>query len=118
VWFVGFCGFLVVALVIAGVVGCADKSRRLREGEALQYKRELLQSHPHELNPQYVERFLYSPARSKNDINAVFDDFAKKSAEAAAADRAQYSKERSGGSGTPATGNGSAPPPVPSPSRG
>jgi len=128
-----FAALLVVAAVGGVSSGCADKSRTLREGEALQYKRELLQSRPRDLSPQYVERFLYSPARTKGDINAVFDDYAQKSTDEEAVDRAQFSRERSaesgssgvngvragasGGSssGSSGAGGGSVPSPPPSP---
>ena len=84
--------------MLSTAAGCADKAKKLGPGEAYLYKRELLQSNPKDLSPQYLRRFGYHPAQTRAEIDAAFEEYARQSAAERAADqavaRARMAEER------------------------
>ena len=65
--------------VIVGLVGlvstaCSDHDRRLTEGEALQYKRELLRANPQAISPDQATDFGQHRGRTKAAIDRRFDE--------------------------------------------
>jgi hypothetical protein len=106
-------GFWVVILAL-GPVACSDKSRRLSEKEAIEYKRDLLQRRGSEISFADKELLYFHPARTPRDIDRAFDTLKAKHDREVAADRAALEKSRE----KPAEKPGEKPPPAPPPAAG
>ena len=55
------------------LTGCGDRSRTLSPQEVLAYKREILAAHASEVSSVQVERLGRHPARTKSEIDAIFE---------------------------------------------
>lgn len=65
------------------LLACSDKSRRMSESEALQYKQKLLREHPGEISPLKMGELGMLPGRTQGEIDEAFDAY-----------RAQYASEK------------------------
>lgn len=90
---------LLLGVTLGGVcAGCGDRSRRLGEREALEYKTALLRSRQAEVSPGQTKRFFYHPARTPAEIDRAFNDLAREHAADAVRERAAFTGSSSGGS--------------------
>ena len=96
---------LACLLSLAGG-GCGNKSRRMGEGETLQYKRDLLQQRPRDLSPTQARKLFYDPSRTRGEIDRVFDDYARQYAEEVATEKARVLSELKPGATDPARTGG------------
>jgi hypothetical protein len=84
---------LLVSLAL-GFSACSDKSHRMSELEAANYKRELVKTHPGEISLEQASQLMYHPARTRGEIDEAFDKFRTQHAKEAAAERAQFESGR------------------------
>jgi hypothetical protein len=89
---------------------CSDKSRRMSEGEALQYKQKLLREYPGEISPFKVGEFGMLPARTQGEIDKAFDAYRDQYADEKARAQADFEQSRkaSGKSSEKAPASGSS----------
>ena len=88
-----------IGLLFSGplLTGCdRSRSRRLSRGEALNYKKTLLRDNPGALGEDQWDSFGAHSASTKNEIDAVFEDFGRAHRERQAAERTQFLELRSG----------------------
>jgi hypothetical protein len=89
---------------------CSDKSRRLSESEALQYKQKLLREHPGEISPVKVGEFGMLPARTQGEIDKAFDAYRDQYADEKARAQADFEAGRKESEKAPASGSSKGPP--------
>ena len=79
-----------VAIAAGSAFGCGDKSRRLNEGETLQYKHQLILDHNREISPEQAVLLGQHPARTQGEIDAYFDQLRDQHAREVEAGRADF----------------------------
>jgi hypothetical protein len=86
---------VIVGLLASLAAGCSDKDRRLNGFEAFQYKRTLVRGElgRDTLSEAQANDFLYHPARTRREIDGVFDEYKRRHAEEKDAERARLAKE-------------------------
>ena len=99
------CSSLAALVLLTLACGCGDKTRRLSEQEALNYKTRLLASHVGEISPQQQNEFMRRAERTEAKIDAVFDQYRERFAAQKAADEARFESPAPA-----ATESGSGPP--------
>jgi hypothetical protein len=83
-----------VLLVLLLLPACSDKSRRLNEREAIQYKQALLREHPGEISPLKLNEFMMTPGRTRGDIDKAFDSYRAEYSAQQALERREFEADR------------------------
>lgn len=98
-----------------GPIGCSDTSRRMSEGEALQYKRALVKENQTQISETEAVELMYHPARTKAELDRYLAELRKRFAARQAADQqaggapgksSATAKPSGTSSGKPAAGTG------------
>lgn len=85
------CWLVVSVFSLFGVAGCSDDHRRLSEGEALGYKRELIREGS--LSPSQITEFGNDTRRTRSEIDSLYEKLSAESAAQRAKERAYWESD-------------------------